>query len=185
MGHGDLHTTSAPVQVSPHGRTYSSIRNELLTVELTDDRCKCCVEHMRPLKIASRRKGSHVQSSGWPAIKCSPHEYWVETTLLHHITCVHTDSFNEFWETGLSVWSKWCIETLLKKLNHKKLKEKGEKTEYVLQDEIWRKKQVSTPVFLPGKSHGQRGLGSVQGVTKVGHDWAHTQRMRSDSFNFL
>ena len=43
----------------------------------------------------------------------------------------------------------------------------------------WIKKWQLTPVFLPGKSHGQRGLGgySLEGC-KVGHDWAHTHTSR-------
>ena len=37
----------------------------------------------------------------------------------------------------------------------------------------WRRTQQPTPVFLPGKSHGQRSLAgySPQGH-RVGHDWA-------------
>ena len=42
----------------------------------------------------------------------------------------------------------------------------------------WRRKWQLTPVFLPGKSHGQRSLaGSVHGVTKSQtwlNDWAYT-----------
>ena len=35
----------------------------------------------------------------------------------------------------------------------------------------WRRKGQPTPVFLPGKSYGQRSLvGSVHGVTRVRHD---------------
>ena len=35
----------------------------------------------------------------------------------------------------------------------------------------WRKKWQPTPVFLPGKSHGQRSLvGTVHGVARVRHD---------------
>ena len=38
----------------------------------------------------------------------------------------------------------------------------------------WRRKWQSTPVFLPGKSHGQRSLVgySPWGCKRVGHDWA-------------
>ena len=38
----------------------------------------------------------------------------------------------------------------------------------------WRRKWQPTPVFLPGKSHGQRSLEgySPQGHKRVGHDWA-------------
>ena len=35
----------------------------------------------------------------------------------------------------------------------------------------WRRKWQPTPVFLPGKSHGQRSLvGLSVGLQKVGHD---------------
>ena len=34
----------------------------------------------------------------------------------------------------------------------------------------WRKEWLPTPVFLPGKSHGQRNLATVHGVTRVRHD---------------
>ena len=39
----------------------------------------------------------------------------------------------------------------------------------------WRKKWQLSPVFLPGKSHGQRSLVgySPRGSQRVGHDWAH------------
>ena len=38
----------------------------------------------------------------------------------------------------------------------------------------WRRKWQPTPVFLPGKSHGQRSLAgySPQGLKRVGHDLA-------------
>ena len=41
----------------------------------------------------------------------------------------------------------------------------------------WRRKWQPTPVFLPGKSHGQRSLVGCGpwGSQKVGHDWAHEQ----------
>ena len=35
----------------------------------------------------------------------------------------------------------------------------------------WRRKRQPTPVLLPRKSHGQRGLVSM-GLQRVGHDWA-------------
>ena len=40
-----------------------------------------------------------------------------------------------------------------------------------------RKKRQPTPVFLPGKSHGQRSLvaHSPRGLKSVRNDWAHTQ----------
>ena len=39
---------------------------------------------------------------------------------------------------------------------------------------IWRRKWQHTPVFLPGKSHGRRGLVGLQsmGSQRVGHNWA-------------
>ena len=40
---------------------------------------------------------------------------------------------------------------------------------------IWRRKQQPTPVFLPGKSHGQRrlaGYSSFIASHSVGHNWA-------------
>ena len=41
------------------------------------------------------------------------------------------------------------------------------------QEDPWRKKWQPTPVFLPGKFHGQRNRWStVCGVTRVGHDLA-------------
>ena len=41
----------------------------------------------------------------------------------------------------------------------------------------WRRKWLPTPVFLPGKSHGQRSLPgySPWGHKRVGHDWATTK----------
>ena len=40
----------------------------------------------------------------------------------------------------------------------------------------WRRKWQPTPVFLPGKFHGQRSLAgySLWGRKRVGHDWAYT-----------
>ena len=36
----------------------------------------------------------------------------------------------------------------------------------------WRRKWQHTPIFLPGESHGQRGLAAtVHRVARVGHDW--------------
>ena len=50
----------------------------------------------------------------------------------------------------------------------------------------WRRKLQPTPVFLPGKFHGQRSLQSM-GSQRVGHDWpththtyAYTYLKRSD-----
>ena len=38
----------------------------------------------------------------------------------------------------------------------------------------WRRAGQRTPIFLPGKSHGQRSLvGSVHGGHTVRHDYAH------------
>ena len=39
---------------------------------------------------------------------------------------------------------------------------------------LWRRKRQTTPVFLPGESHGQRSLVGLQfmGLQRVGHDWA-------------
>ena len=38
---------------------------------------------------------------------------------------------------------------------------------------LQRRKWQHTPVFLTGKSHGQRSLlATIHGVTRVGHDWA-------------
>ena len=43
---------------------------------------------------------------------------------------------------------------------------------------LWRRKRQATPVFLPGKSHGQRGLvgSSPRGRTRVRHDLATKQQ---------
>ena len=39
----------------------------------------------------------------------------------------------------------------------------------------WWKKRQPTPVFLPGKSHGQRSLAAyIYWVTRVGHNWTQT-----------
>ena len=42
----------------------------------------------------------------------------------------------------------------------------------------WRRTWKPTPVFLPGKSHGQRSLAgyTVHGVTRVGHDLGTKQQ---------
>ena len=43
---------------------------------------------------------------------------------------------------------------------------------------LWRRKWQATPVFLPGKSQGQRSLATAPGVTKSWtrlSDWAHQQ----------
>ena len=38
----------------------------------------------------------------------------------------------------------------------------------------WRRRWQPTPVFLPGKSHGQRSLDGYRlGSQRVGQDWAH------------
>ena len=44
---------------------------------------------------------------------------------------------------------------------------------------LWRKKQQSTPVFLPGKSHGQRSMPGLQslGLQRVGQDWVTNTHM--------
>ena len=42
----------------------------------------------------------------------------------------------------------------------------------------WRRKWQPTPVFLPGESHGQRSLATVQGVARAGHDLATKERER-------
>ena len=44
----------------------------------------------------------------------------------------------------------------------------------------WRKKWQPTPVFLPGKSHGQRNLAgySPWGHTRIGHDLAAKQQQQ-------
>ena len=43
---------------------------------------------------------------------------------------------------------------------------------------FWRKEWQPTPVFLPGKFHGQRSLVgySLWGLQRVGHDWATNTR---------
>ena len=47
----------------------------------------------------------------------------------------------------------------------------------------WRRKWQFTPVFLPGKFHGQRSLGGQQsmGSQRVGHNWA-TERCHDDMY---
>ena len=49
----------------------------------------------------------------------------------------------------------------------------------------WRRKWQSTPVFLPGKFHGQRSLAGLQsmGSQRVRHDWAHS--MHAHTFLFI
>ena len=46
----------------------------------------------------------------------------------------------------------------------------------------WKRAQQPTPVFLPGKSHGQRSLlgYSPQGCKKIGHDLATKQKQQSN-----
>ena len=46
----------------------------------------------------------------------------------------------------------------------------------------WKRAQQPTPVFLPGKSHGQRSLvgNSPQGCKKIGHDLAIKQKQQSN-----
>ena len=41
-----------------------------------------------------------------------------------------------------------------------------------VRENSWRRKWKSTPVFLPGKPHGQRSLASYMVAEKVGHDLA-------------
>ena len=45
-----------------------------------------------------------------------------------------------------------------------------------------RRKWQPTPIFLPGKAHGQRCLATVHGLQRVGHDWTtkHTQESKYD-----
>ena len=45
----------------------------------------------------------------------------------------------------------------------------------------WRRKRQPSPVFLPGKSHGQESL--AMGLQRVGHDWAteHTHITRTET----
>ena len=43
----------------------------------------------------------------------------------------------------------------------------------------WRWQWQSTPVFLPGKSHGQRSLAGYRSQ-RIGHDFATKQQMNSD-----
>ena len=42
---------------------------------------------------------------------------------------------------------------------------------------LWRRKWQPVPVFLPGKSHGQRSLAGYNpwGCKRVGYNWAHTK----------
>ena len=40
----------------------------------------------------------------------------------------------------------------------------------------WRRKWQSSLVFLPGESHGQRGMVGVCGVSTVGHELATEQQ---------
>ena len=42
----------------------------------------------------------------------------------------------------------------------------------------WRRKWLSTPVFLPGEFHGQK---SLEGSQRVGHDWV-TNNLQSTTF---
>ena len=42
----------------------------------------------------------------------------------------------------------------------------------------WRRKQQPTPVFLPGKSHGQRSLAEVHVVARVRHDLVTKQQYK-------
>ena len=48
----------------------------------------------------------------------------------------------------------------------------------------WRRKWQPTPIFLPGKSHGQRSLAgnSPWGCKRVWRDWAHTCDERYERF---
>ena len=46
----------------------------------------------------------------------------------------------------------------------------------------WRKKWQPTPVFLPGKFHGQGSLEGSLGLQRVGHEWAtgHIKHLAQD-----
>ena len=50
----------------------------------------------------------------------------------------------------------------------------------------WRRKWLPTPVFLPGKSHGQRGLGGPQsmGSRRVRHDLGTKQSVCHGIYSF-
>ena len=49
----------------------------------------------------------------------------------------------------------------------------------------WRRKWQPTPVFLPGKPHGQKSLaGYSPRGHRVGHDWAHIHWLVSRVFKF-
>ena len=47
-------------------------------------------------------------------------------------------------------------------------------------DDPWRRKWQPTPVFLPGKSHGQRSVVgyTVHGIARVGHDLVTKQQQQ-------
>ena len=48
----------------------------------------------------------------------------------------------------------------------------------------WSKKWHSTPVFLPGKFHGQRSLAGSIGSQRVRHDWLSSSSMSLFEFPF-
>ena len=45
----------------------------------------------------------------------------------------------------------------------------------------WRRARQSTPVFLPGESHGQRECGGLWSIEsqRVGHDWSNLAHITS------
>ena len=52
---------------------------------------------------------------------------------------------------------------------------------------IWVWEGNGTPVFLPGKSHGQRRLAGLQstGSKRVGHNWAAKQQHNNMTTNYV
>ena len=49
----------------------------------------------------------------------------------------------------------------------------------------WRKEWLPTPIFLPEKSHGHRGLAGSMGLQKVRHDLATNTNTLTLSMDFL
>ena len=79
--------------------------------------------------------------------------------------------------TGLFGGHPWCLSVKESTCNEGNTRDSGLISG---SENPWGQKWQPAPVFLPGKSHGQRSLVGSKGSQRVGHNWAHTLNYLGD-----
>ena len=84
---------------------------------------------------------------------------WLLVSSLQQIEGVRVETVTDFVASLVAQWSRTCLPT------------QKSQVQSLGQEDPWRRKWPPSPVFLPGKSHGQR---SLEGYSPRGHKESDT-----------